>query len=159
MTDDDRRRASDPSRSSDRPIGRGAATTDGQVGGPRAERQTETQALTVVTAPAARTLSVVARAWVGDRVATLAHVLNGQQDGFACVGQRLFRRLALAVATGEGGHDGDIAAFGIGLENHVVAGLFHIPSLSCPLTTGHHRVQSVQDLRYTRPRKALTPSD
>jgi hypothetical protein len=34
------------------------------------------------------------------------------------VGQRLIRGLALAVAASERGHDGDIASFGIGLENH-----------------------------------------
>ena len=97
------------------------------------------------------------RVW--DRVAPLAHVLDGQQDGFACVGQRLLRGLALAVAAWEGWHDGDISAFGIGLENHVVAGLFHVSSLSCPSTTGHGRVQSLQDLRHASPGKALTPGD
>ena len=51
---------------------------------------------------------------VGDCVATLAHVLDGQQDGLACIRQRLFRRVALAVAAGKRRNDRDIAAFGIG---------------------------------------------
>jgi hypothetical protein len=97
------------------------------------------------------------RGW--NRVAPFAHVLDRQQDGFARVRPRLLRGLALAVAAWERGHDGDVAAFGIGLENHMVAGLFHVPSLSCPLTSGHGRAQPVQDLRHTSPGNALTPSD
>jgi hypothetical protein len=70
-------------------------------------------------------------AWVGDRVAAFAHVLDRQEDGFAHVGQRLFCRLALAVAAGKREYDGDVATFGVGIEHDVVSGLFHLSSLSC----------------------------
>ena len=87
---------------------------------------------------------------IRDFIATFAHVLDGQQDGLTRVGQRLVRRLALAVAAGKRRHDGDIAAVWVGLENDVVSGFFHALSLSCAPTTGHRHVESLQNLGYAR---------
>ena len=66
------------------------------------------------------------RVW--DRVAPLAHVLDGQQDRFARVGQRLFSRLALAVAAGERGDDGEVAAGSrfFEVESHRQNALHHL---------------------------------
>jgi hypothetical protein len=44
---------------------------------------------------------------------------------FASVRERLFCRVALAVAAGKRRNDSDVAAFGIRLEDDVVAALFH----------------------------------
>ena len=62
---------------------------------------------------------------VWDRLTALAHIVDGQRDGFTDVVDGLSLGVALAVAAGKRRDDRDVSAVGIRFEDDVVAALAH----------------------------------
>jgi hypothetical protein len=75
--------------------------------------------------------------WIRNGFASLAHVVDRQEDGLARVGKRFVGSVSLAVAARKSGDDGDVTAVSVGLEYDVVAALIHLASLFCSPPRGH----------------------